>query len=36
MADEKIEASQSLGASTPDLFEPIEIRYDEEADDGDE
>ena len=35
MADEKIEASQSLGASTPDLFDPITVEYDEEVEDGD-
>lgn len=34
MDEEKIEASQSLGADMPDLFEPVEITYDEEADDG--
>ena len=32
---EAIEASQSLGASTPDLFEPIPVEYDEEVEDGD-
>ena len=38
MEEEKtgaIEASRSLGASTPDLFEPIPVEYDEEAEDGD-
>lgn len=32
---EVIEASQSLGASTPDLFDPIPVEYDEEVEDGD-
>lgn len=32
---EVIEASQSLGASTPDLFEPVPVEYDEEVEDGD-
>lgn len=38
MAEEKtevIEASQSLGADTPDLFEPVQIEYDGEDEDGD-
>lgn len=38
MADEKtevIEASQSLGADAPDLFEPVPVEYDEEVEDGD-
>ena len=32
---ETIEASQSLGASTPDLFDPIPVEYDEEVENGD-